>query len=474
MRVLLIQPGQDEAMGLQRLDCVEPLGLEMIAAAIQEQCEVALLDLRLDSDALSSTLTEFQPHVVGISSSFTTNIYEALGVAEAAKSHDSHTFVVLGGHHPSLQPEDFHHPAVDALVIGEGEYIMRELVNCLSAGDDPSQVAGLVLNRSEGQHFTGQRALLEDLDDLPYPDRSLTSSYRQDYHLFLTGPVATLETARGCPYTCRFCAVWQFYRRQVRFKSPERIIGELEAIDEPVVFITDDNFFADVQRAGEIGRRIRERGIRKRYSIQARSDAIVRQPQIVAQWREIGLEGIFIGFEKPGQAELETLNKHNSVENNERALQILRQHGIEPMASFIVDPDYGHDEFAALRAYVRRLELRRPAFAVLTPLPGTALFERMRERLTTIDYEHFDLLHAVLPTRLPLVEFYEELSSLYREAYPRWKLGLARIYLALRTLWPGDRTPPGWWALLTTIWQMGDPQTYMQGESEAPESGNWG
>jgi radical SAM superfamily enzyme YgiQ (UPF0313 family) len=256
----------------------------------------------------------------------------------------------------------------------------------------------------------------------------------------------------------------------VRFKSPQRVVEELEAIEEPKVFFTDDNFLASARRTEEIARLIRERGIRKNYFIQARSDAIVRHPEVIARWQKIGLRGVFIGFEKPDQVGLDAVAKHNSVENNERALEILRQRGIEPNASFIVDPGYGHDDFAILRAYIRRLKLKLPLFSVLTPLPGTVLFEELKEQLTTSNYELFDVLHAVLPTRLSAAEFYQELANLYRQAYPPWKLGLASIYLSLRQLWsPSSRLVP-WQRELAEIARVGDAQAYLEDRAQAQGS----
>jgi len=461
MRVLLVQPNQEQGMGLQHLNRVEPLGLEMIAGALRGRHEVDLLDLRVEQDALVSTLADFQPQVVGISSTFTVGIYQALSVAEAIKATCPTAFVVVGGHHPSLYPADFRHPAVDAIAVGEGEITTQELVDCLAAGGDPARVPGLVLNLPQGQHFTAPRPLLPDLDALPHPDRFLTWPLRSFYHLFLDYPVAAVETTRGCPYRCSFCAVWRFYQEQVRFKSPQRVVEELEAIEEPHVLFTDDNFLANIQRSEEIACLIQERGIRKSYFMQARSDAIVRHPETIARWREIGLNGVFIGFEKPDQGGLDALNKHNSPENNEQALEALRRLGIEPNASFIIDPDDDHDDFAALRSYVRRLKLKVPLFAVLTPLPGTALFDEVKERLTTSDYQLFDLLHAVLPTRLPPAEFYGELASLYRETYPWWRLEPGRLYMALRDLWSRNVLPFSWRRMLTEIRRLGDAQTYL-------------
>lgn len=111
------------------------------------------------------------------------------------------------------------------------------------------------------------------------------------------------------------------------------------------------------------------------------------------------------------------MDKQNSLANNERALEILHAQGVRVTASFIVDPKSDSGEFSRLRAYVRQRRIRQPSFTVLTPLPGTQLFDQYRQRLTTANYELFDLLHAVLPTRMALPDFYREFARLYRSAY---------------------------------------------------------
>jgi radical SAM superfamily enzyme YgiQ (UPF0313 family) len=459
MRVLLIQPDQNGNIGLQRMGRVEPLGLEMIAGALQEAHEVDILDLRMAPQALTTTLADFRPDLVGISSTFTTDIYKALSVAETVKAADPRTFVFVGGHHPSLYPEDFNHSALDAIVAGEGEVTAQELVNCLAANGNPARVHGLVLNRPDGQHFSGRRALVKPLDVLPHPQRALTRSHGWTYDLGLSGPLAAVETARGCPYKCNFCSVWRFYEGRVRFKSPQRMVEELQAVEESAILFTDDNFLASVRRAAQIADLIEERGIHKHYIIQARSDAIARHPDVIARWVSLGLMAVFVGFEKPDQAGLEQVNKHNSVENNEQALAVLRDHSIEPVVSFIVHPNYTYDDFAILKAYVHRLKLWQAAFSVLTPLPGTPLYDDLKDQLTTHNYELWDLMHVVLPTRLPLREFYQELTSLYRCAYPRWKLLLGKAYLALQRLRGNDVSEQR--QMLAEILRLRDPRVYL-------------
>jgi len=470
MRVLLAQPDQNRAMGLQQLARVEPLGLEMIAGALWSRHEVALLDLRLEPDGLSDTLSAFQPHLVGISVTLTIDVYRALDIASVAKAANPRTFVFVGGHHPSLRPEDFYHPAVDAIVVGEGELTTSELVDTLAAEGDLGRVPGLVLNQSQGQHFTGYRPLLKDLDALPYPARVLNPTSRQDYYAIIIRPIALVETTRGCPHRCRFCSVWPFHQGMVRYKSPQRVVREVAALEQPYVLFTDDNFLTNGKRAGEIARLIREQGIEKRYSLEARSDDIVRHPEVIGQWREVGLDHVFIGFERPDQSGLDAINKQNSVSNNEEALAILRSSGIEPNPSFIVDPNDGYEDFETLRAYMRRLGLTFPFFSVLTPLPGSALFAEMEDRLTTANYELFDLAHAVTPTRLPPAEFYQEFSKLWRGAYPSWKIGFFRLAMAFRDLVSRRGGLIVSQRALTDIHQHGDARVYLQDWRRAPSN----
>ena len=414
MRILLVQPRHESELGFYDFILLEPLGLELIGASLTGH-ETRLLDLE-DLPRLEAIAADFAPRAAGVSCSFTVDTYAALDAARRLKAAGV-PFVFVGGHHASLSPADFQDPAVDAVVLGEGERTVADLVECLAAGDDLRRVAGLALNRPEGQLTTPSRPQAARLDDLPAPDRSLSKPYRHRYHLALRQPLATLETARGCPYDCNFCSVWKFYGRRTRAKSPARVLAELADVAEEQVFLTDDNFLLDVERAEKIAALVRQAGIRKRFMFQARSDTLVRHPEVIDAWQAVGLEAVFIGFEKIDPAGMAAVNKRNSVENNERALRLLHARGVGVWASFIVDPDYAAPDFRRLREYVHRLRIRQPYFSVLTPLPGTELAQQLKDRITTANRELFDLLHAVVPTRLPLPEFYRELSRLYLSAY---------------------------------------------------------
>jgi radical SAM superfamily enzyme YgiQ (UPF0313 family) len=134
-------------------------------------------------------------------------------------------------------------------------------------------------------------------------------------------------------------------------------------------------------------------------------------------WREIGLEKVFVGLEFFRDQDLDNIAKGTSTRDNEAAIRILASLGIEPYPSFIIRPEWGREDFKELRRYCRNLELSFGAFAVLTPLPGTDLYEQTKDQLLTSNYDYFDFIHTVLPTTLPLKDFYNEYYQLYRKSF---------------------------------------------------------
>lgn len=468
MRILLVQPNSGHGHGFQGTALLEPLGLEAVAGALEGH-EVRLLDLRVEK-GLADAVDRFHPEVLGINCSFTVDVCGAHYVAQVAKTagDSDPPFVVVGGHHASLNPADFHHRSFDAIAVGEGEATMAELVACLERRENLQSVAGLVLNSPDGQVWTPARRLAQRLDDLPRPARELARSRRESYHLFTHRPVATVETARGCPDGGSFCSVWRFYGGSYRAKSAERVVAEVAHIRESTILFTDDNFLADAGRAMRIAILLLESGLRHRYVFQARSDGIAENPDLIRLWAKAGLEAVFVGLEKTDQEGLSSVRKDGSVASNERAQELLRRQGVGAMVSFMVDPEWERRDFDALRAYLGSHRIETPSFSVSTPLPGSELHERRRDQVQTTDCELYDLLHAVVPTRLPLPEFYGELASLNRAGYPRGRW----LSEAVRTL--GRGRSPGNLILLPSLvkaaGRLASAREYMAGHERASRS----
>jgi hopanoid C-3 methylase len=421
VRVLLVQPPQGTRFGFTRIVMVEPLGLECLGAALRlHEHEVTLLDLRLEqASALRSALTGPRPGAVGISCGFTTDVYSTLWTAKAVKETSLGSRVIVGGHHASLVPGDFLFDGspVDAVVIGEGEWTMLELADALERGDEPASVPG-VLTLDNREHGYQPRVHATSLDQLPLPDRRLTLRYRRRYHHAFDTPSACVETSRGCPFDCNFCSIWVFYERRARRRSPERIVEDLEqvrALHEDRVFFTDDIAFIQHDAYEQLALRIREAGLKHLYSCETRADLVVRYRDLFPLWKEVGLKSVFLGIEKVDDSGLEAVRKRikGGAATNLEAIEILRSHGITPVTGLITDPAWGEEDFDRLEEFLSLLHLPSPTFTILTPLPGTELWESRKGELLTDDYTMFDVMHLVLPSRLPREQFYERFARLY-------------------------------------------------------------
>ena len=391
----------------------EPLHLEMVAATVPEQ-DLRILDMRLD-DGLDAALHEFEPEMVAVTA-LTPEVYAAQEILQQVKSFSPEIFTVVGGHHATLLPQDFFVPQVDAIAIGEAELMFRDLVQAVT---DRRGLAGIpdVVWRDRGGGFVrnARSEARVDLDRLPLPRRDLTESYRNEYFFLFDRPDTSVATSRGCPFRCKFCSVHEFHRGAVNQMPPGRVLSELATIQTEHITFVDDNFLVNCKRENAIADLIRSEGIHRRYSMECRTDSIVRHPELIEKWVEVGLYAVLLGLEGGSDAMLRNVNKSCNIDTNNEAIRILQKNGVIIWGAFLVDPDWTEDDFRRLRDYVREKEITHTQFTILTPLPGTQLYQQRREELLTDDYSCFDTLHAVLPTRLPRETFYRHFAGLYRQ-----------------------------------------------------------
>ena len=426
MRILLVQPKPPEDyIGFHRTAVPEPLALESVAAMALPRHEVRILDLRIEKgDALPEMMETFRPEMVGVTC-LTTEVYAAQDLLKRVRAEWPEVITLVGGLHATLLPEDFQLPYVDVIVMGEGETTFSELTDALALatpstrGDAFRKILGLAWRHDADQWTVNSpRPLLPSLDVLPIPARALASKYHPDYFFLFDQPHTVMATSRGCPFKCSFCSVWKFYRKKCRYMSAERVVDEMETVPTRTVSMLDDNFLANVPRAWKIVELIRQRGLKKEFGVQGRTDTISKNPDLIKALREVGLETILIGFEGSTQQKLDAVSKGATIEQNEKTMDILNSLGVLMWGAFIVDPDWTHEDFQELKRYREAKEIIYPQFTILTPLPGTDLYSEKYNQLVTHDYRLFDALHAVLPTRLPRAEFYKEFSGLYRPDNP--------------------------------------------------------
>jgi hopanoid C-3 methylase len=430
MRIAFVKPPVGGILGLEMLTFVEPLGPICVAACLEaEGHECKVFDLRIDGEEHGLDLCKrFGPDVVGLQCNFTTERNRTVRLAQRIKRENPGVFVVVGGHDASRDPNWFHHDVIDAVAVGDGEEVMPPLVDAIQRGHDLATIPGLMLHRDGRWVSTGHAPTRGNLDDYPLPARHLIEHYADHYYINFHRPLALMETARGCPFKCNFCSVWKFHESTFREKSPERVVRELREIKAEAIFITDDIFWMNVKRGEAMAKQIKAAGIKKFFTVQTRTDIICKFPHLIEMWKDCGKLAIFLGLESVTDEGLKAVNKKNTADNNVKAIKILQDLGVGFTPNFIVDPAWNRDDFKRLRDWIDHTGAYNSGFSVLTPLPGTDLWDSAKERVTTQDWEMYDIVHAVLPTTLSLDDFYQEYSRLWRHALDvryryrgRWK-----------------------------------------------------
>jgi len=432
MKILLAQPAPFEPgrLGLENVIWLsEPVALTSLAAMVEDDHEVRILDMRLEQDVeFNRVLRDFQPDLVG-TTSMTTDCYQAKALLQIAKSTlGPKVFTIAGGHHPTLAPEDFEDEVVDALCIGEGEYTFSELIEHLDKGGDRhdlGHIDGLHYRQADGSYQdSGKRSQETDLDEYPAPSRHLVAKYSSEYFFQIANPMASMSTSRGCAFDCNFCAIWEFYERRVRYLSAKVIVDRMEKCEEGFIFFLDDNFLTNRNRLTELCDEIERRGLKKYFGSQGRSDFIADNPELMERLRDCGLMMILSGYESNDNDALKALRKKSTFDKNRRAAELMRELGMISTGIFMVRQDFSEEDFDLLYQTINEMGVAVPLVTILTPLPGTQLWREKRDELLTTDTRLFDLLHSVLPTKLPRHRFYAKLAEYNQATWDSFKTGV--------------------------------------------------
>jgi len=374
-----------------------PLGLMYLAAVLRERgYEVEMFDcaFRQDYAEFERYMRRTRPPVVGITALATVR-NNALALAEIAHEHGA--TVVLGGADPTGAPERYlgyrgsggEYP-VDAVVFKEGERTAVELADHLfRRGDcarDLRDVAGLRLRGPEGRGVaTAARPFVPDLDDLPFPARDLVDldAYRDAWRKAHGYWSLGIINSRGCPYACTWCQKAVF-GRSYRTRSPANAAEELRQIKETF----EPDHLRIVDDVTGVGRRWisdwRDEVVARDAvtSFECLSRANLIDEELVGALKDAGCRKIFLGAESGSQKVLDAMNKEITVDQVRRAAVLCRRAGIETYLYMMVG--YPGEEWADLRLSVDLLRETLPdefSTTIAYPLPGTAFYEQVRDRL---------------------------------------------------------------------------------------------
>jgi radical SAM superfamily enzyme YgiQ (UPF0313 family) len=417
LSVLLIRPDPgNERFGLGPFFRVEPLGLEYVAAALESGGHApTLIDMRF-SRRLAPWIRRTRPRLVGISCMHALEYDRVRATAREIRRLSPEAFILVGGHAAAAFPGPLEAPEIDAICTDDGEEVLPAVADALAAGRPLADVPALRLRTRDGWTATAPLSDRTELDAVPRPARHLVERYRDRYHCLLFKPVWLVETARGCPFRCSFCSVWQLYGRSFRERSIGAVVDDFAAVGDSL-FVADDLFWNHPERSLELATALKSRGVRKRWIlVQTRTDVVCRQPALLEAWRPLAKDfDIFFGLEAASDAKLAGVTKDTGVAASIEAARISRSLGYGVTGNFLVDPDWDEAQFQELWDFVRTHGFEKAGYTILTPLPGTELFQKLAPVLEGQPWFKYDMHHVLWEPRLGARRFFE----LYAETWRR-------------------------------------------------------
>ncbi len=390
MRVLLINPPYPVCESLTM-----PLGLLYLAAGLEQAGnEVFLEDLQLCASPIRrirQAVRRVRPRVAGITS-FSLNVSAASRILRAVKRLDPEIFTVWGGPHVSFDDAEIlrNHHWVDAVVRGEGEETLLEIVDRLKRGKGLHPVPGLTWRGENGDaHQNPPRPFRERLDALPRPSWHLLRL--SQYRAF--GQGASILTSRGCPHRCVFCVGRKMIGARGRFREPGAVVDEMEALAGlgfRQVRVEDDLFTCRRDRALAICKELARRGLPLRWRAYARVDTV--DPELLRWMKKTGCERILFGAESGSGEILARARKGITPEQTRRAVDLARKEGIGVLASFVLGlPGETPETLRQTVEFARSLGVPY-TLNLLTPYMGTEIREKAGEwgiRVLSSDWRRY-------------------------------------------------------------------------------------
>jgi radical SAM superfamily enzyme YgiQ (UPF0313 family) len=365
-----------------------PLGILYLSAHLKARgFGVGVFDTTFQTrEALLAALRQHRPPVVGLYCNLMTKLPVLQLIQEC---HRQGAAVVVGGPEPPHYAEEFIESGADVVVVGEGEVTMEEVLPLLLAGRrDLGSVAGIVYRDEEGTiQRTPARPFIRNLDAQPFPDRGAidlpryVDTWRQHHG---RGSVS-LITARGCPYTCRWCS-HSVYGVSHRRRSPENVVAEVEEIVEryrpDMLWYADDVFTIQHSWFFRYASLLKERGLRLPFECISRADRM--NEEVIRTLAEMGCFRLWIGSESGSQRILDAMDRKVKVGAVQKATALLRRYGIE--TGMFIMLGYEGEEQADLEATVDHLKTSNPDIFLTTvayPIKGTPYYKEVEDRLVS-------------------------------------------------------------------------------------------
>ena len=448
MKVLFVEPPKDIWFVMGEY-LPPPYGIIQLAAYLEREvkdAEIEVLDCnaqQVDWKGMEKQIESFNPDIVASSALATCNTYLIARTLEIAKKVNPDILTVTGGQHFTATTQESleTYQEIDVIVRGEGEQTLAELARNANKRSSFPRIEGISFRHKRKIVHNAPRRLIENLEELPYPGYHFVKDVVDRYHFAAMAgrktPYALIEGSRGCSHRCTFCTQWHHWQGIYRVKSPERIADEMEFCyrnyGSRFIWLTDDNFSLG-KRASNLAEELLQRDITDdlMWFMQLRCDDVVKNRDLLPKMRKAGLRWVLLGVESPRQSTLESFKKDITPEDAKKAVKLLRENDIFAQAMLIIgERKDTAKSIAELREFVNELDPDFAIFAILTPFPGTEIFDEAKQNgwIEDFNWSHYDMVHAIMPTEtLSRKKVQEELYQCYRSFYGSWGRRLEGIF----------------------------------------------
>ncbi len=373
-----------------------PLSLACLAGSVLEAGHYAeIFDFNIatnNEDLFIEKLQSIKPEYIGITF-VTPLIREADKLSLLIKKHLPAAIIIAGGPHSSSFPEStLEETNIDIVVIGEGDFTISEIVS----GQSLESIQGILYKKDGQNYFTEKRPYIKDLDVLPFPAYNL-----YDFHKYMVpaaiakkNPVAWVETSRGCVFGCIYCNK-SCFGQTFRFKSPERVAEEFKKIADlgfKEIHLTDDGFTTNIDRA----KKICDLLIQNKSSIGWSTITGIRVDRVdlelLQKMKQAGCYRVYFGIESGSQTIINNIKKGIKLEQVVQAVQWAKKAGLEVAGYFMIGlPGETTQTMQETINFAIKLKLDLAKMSITIPLPGTPMFNDLREKslIKTYDWEKF-------------------------------------------------------------------------------------